>query len=194
MKSIDWEDLKVFIHVARGGGLSAAAAELGLEPGDGRPPDDRARARGGTAAVRAAPERLRAHRRRPHAACQGARHGGRGPADRGLAGGRRRAVGGAALGRNLDGQLLLRQFLAAMDARRPVPHRLQDDGGTSRHRPSRGRDRHPQQRRGGRQPRFAAHGHGRLCAVPLAQSPYRPAARIGWRSRRRMPPRAPRAG
>jgi DNA-binding transcriptional LysR family regulator len=32
MKNIDWEDLKVFIHVARGGGLSAASAELGLSP------------------------------------------------------------------------------------------------------------------------------------------------------------------
>ena len=32
MKNIDWEDLKVFIRVARGGGLSAAAGELGLSP------------------------------------------------------------------------------------------------------------------------------------------------------------------
>jgi DNA-binding transcriptional LysR family regulator len=32
MKSLDWDDLKVFIHVARGGGLSAAAGELGLSP------------------------------------------------------------------------------------------------------------------------------------------------------------------
>ena len=32
MKNMDWEDLKVFIRVARGGGLSAAAQELGLSP------------------------------------------------------------------------------------------------------------------------------------------------------------------
>src|SRR6478752_4747440 len=32
MKSLDWEDLKVFIQVGRGGGLSAAAMELGLSP------------------------------------------------------------------------------------------------------------------------------------------------------------------
>jgi DNA-binding transcriptional LysR family regulator len=32
MKNIDWEELKVFIHVARSGGLSAASAELGLSP------------------------------------------------------------------------------------------------------------------------------------------------------------------
>ena len=32
MKNVDWEDLKVFIRVARGGGLSAAATELGLSP------------------------------------------------------------------------------------------------------------------------------------------------------------------
>jgi DNA-binding transcriptional LysR family regulator len=32
MKNLDWEDLKVFIRVARGGGLSPAAAELGLSP------------------------------------------------------------------------------------------------------------------------------------------------------------------
>ena len=32
MKNLDWEDLKIFIRVARGGGLSAAAAELGLSP------------------------------------------------------------------------------------------------------------------------------------------------------------------
>jgi DNA-binding transcriptional LysR family regulator len=32
MKNIDWEDLKIFIRVARGGGLSAAAAELGSSP------------------------------------------------------------------------------------------------------------------------------------------------------------------
>jgi DNA-binding transcriptional LysR family regulator len=32
MKNLDWEDLKLFIHVGRGGGLSAAAAELGLSP------------------------------------------------------------------------------------------------------------------------------------------------------------------
>jgi DNA-binding transcriptional LysR family regulator len=32
MKNLDWEDLKIFVHVARGGGLSAAAAELGLSP------------------------------------------------------------------------------------------------------------------------------------------------------------------
>jgi DNA-binding transcriptional LysR family regulator len=32
MKNVDWEDLKIFIFVARGGGLSAASAELGLSP------------------------------------------------------------------------------------------------------------------------------------------------------------------
>jgi DNA-binding transcriptional LysR family regulator len=32
MKNIDWEDLKIFIRVGRGGGLSAAAAELGSSP------------------------------------------------------------------------------------------------------------------------------------------------------------------
>jgi DNA-binding transcriptional LysR family regulator len=32
MKNLDWEDLKVFIQVGRGGGLSAAAVELGLSP------------------------------------------------------------------------------------------------------------------------------------------------------------------
>lgn len=32
MKNLDWDDLKVFIRVARGGGLSPAALELGLSP------------------------------------------------------------------------------------------------------------------------------------------------------------------
>src|SRR4249919_2828518 len=32
MKNLDWEDLKIFIRVARGCGLSAAAAELGSSP------------------------------------------------------------------------------------------------------------------------------------------------------------------
>jgi DNA-binding transcriptional LysR family regulator len=32
MKNVDWEDLKIFIRVARGGGLSAAAGELELSP------------------------------------------------------------------------------------------------------------------------------------------------------------------
>lgn len=32
MKNISWDDLRIFISVARGGGLSAAAAETGLSP------------------------------------------------------------------------------------------------------------------------------------------------------------------
>jgi DNA-binding transcriptional LysR family regulator len=32
MKSLDWNDLRIFVHVARGGGLSAAAAELDSSP------------------------------------------------------------------------------------------------------------------------------------------------------------------
>ena len=32
MKNPNWEDLRIFVHVARGGGLSAAASELGLSP------------------------------------------------------------------------------------------------------------------------------------------------------------------
>jgi DNA-binding transcriptional LysR family regulator len=32
MKNIDWNDLRIFVRVARGGGLSAAAAELGSSP------------------------------------------------------------------------------------------------------------------------------------------------------------------
>lgn len=32
MKNISWEDLQIFTHVARGGGLSAASAELELSP------------------------------------------------------------------------------------------------------------------------------------------------------------------
>ena len=32
MKNIDWNDLRIFAHVARGGGLTAAAQELGSSP------------------------------------------------------------------------------------------------------------------------------------------------------------------
>src|SRR5919106_2322536 len=32
MKNMDWNDLRIFVRVARGGGLSAAAAELGSSP------------------------------------------------------------------------------------------------------------------------------------------------------------------
>ncbi|EHK54422.1 LysR family transcriptional regulator [Allomesorhizobium alhagi] len=32
MKNLDWNDLRIFVRVARGGGLSAAAAELGSSP------------------------------------------------------------------------------------------------------------------------------------------------------------------
>lgn len=32
MKSFDWNDLRIFVHVARGGGLSAAAQALGSSP------------------------------------------------------------------------------------------------------------------------------------------------------------------
>jgi DNA-binding transcriptional LysR family regulator len=32
MKNVSWDDLRIFTHVARGGGLSAAAAELGISP------------------------------------------------------------------------------------------------------------------------------------------------------------------
>ena len=32
MKNLDWSDLRIFIHVARGGGLSAAASIFGLSP------------------------------------------------------------------------------------------------------------------------------------------------------------------
>ena len=89
------------------------------------------------------------------------------------------ALGGAHFGRHLDGELLRGQFLAPMDAGRPVPHRLQDDGGAARHRPSRGRDRHPQRAGRRRQPRLAAHGGGRLRAVPGAQPADRRPRRLG---------------
>jgi DNA-binding transcriptional LysR family regulator len=32
VKNVDWNDLRIFIRVARGGGLSAASAELGISP------------------------------------------------------------------------------------------------------------------------------------------------------------------
>lgn len=32
MKNVSWDDLRIFTHVARGGGLSAAAVELGISP------------------------------------------------------------------------------------------------------------------------------------------------------------------
>jgi DNA-binding transcriptional LysR family regulator len=32
MKNVSWDDLRIFTHVARGGGLSAGAAELGISP------------------------------------------------------------------------------------------------------------------------------------------------------------------
>lgn len=150
-----------------------------LQPGHGRAAHGGAGAGGRPTALHPPPDGLRADPRRERAVRKGAFHGGERPDDPRLAGRRRPALRRAHLRRQLDGKFLRRQFRQAVEARRPVPHRLQDDRGAARHRAPRGRDRHPQRPAGERQPRGAAHGRGRLRALSRPQPSHAGDARNG---------------